>query len=87
MKTIFVGGGAGCKAVLKMALQQRLATLSLEILGVMDLDANAPAMRFARTQGWPTFTNLKQALSLVLIKMVKWLQLKTQKVSGKKVMI
>lgn len=70
MKTVFVGGGAGCKAVLQMTLQQRLATLSLEIIGVMDLDSNAPAMRFARDHGWPTFTNLKQALSLPELEMV-----------------
>jgi len=29
MKTVFVGGGTGCRDVLEMALQHRLATLSL----------------------------------------------------------
>ena len=61
MKTIFVGGGRGCRAVLELILQHRLATLDLEIIGVMDLDPNAPAMELAREQGWGTFATLQQA--------------------------
>ncbi|MBW1881828.1 MAG: PAS domain S-box protein, partial [Deltaproteobacteria bacterium] len=70
MKTVFVGGGTGCRDVLEMALQHRLATLSLEILGVMDLDPEAPGMRFAREHGWSTFTDLEEALSVPDLEMV-----------------
>jgi two-component system NtrC family sensor kinase len=63
MKTVFVGAGQGGLAVLELVVQQRLATLSLEILGVVDRDPNAPGLRFAREQGWPTFTSLEQALT------------------------
>jgi len=64
MKTVFVGGGQGCRAVLELVVQERLATLSLEILGVVDIDPSAPAMDYAREQGWATFTGLDEALDL-----------------------
>ena len=64
MKTVFVGGGQGCRAVLELVVQRRLATLSLDILGVVDVDANAPGMVFARSRGWATFTDLDAALGL-----------------------
>lgn len=64
MKTVFVGGGQGCRAVLELVVQERLATLSLEILGVVDINPYAPAMEYAREQGWPTFTKLQEALRL-----------------------
>ena len=70
MKTVFVGGGAGCKAVLEMALQQRLATLSLEIVGVMDIDPEAPGMRFARQHGWSAFARLRDALAVEGLELV-----------------
>ena len=47
--------------MLGLILQHRLATLDLEIIGVMDLDPAAPAMELAREQGWATFTDLKEA--------------------------
>jgi PAS domain S-box-containing protein len=46
-----------------LAVERRLASLSLDILGVVDVDAEAPAMRFAREQGWATFTDLGEALA------------------------
>jgi len=70
MKTVFVGGGAGCRDVLEMVVEDRLATLSLEILGVMDLDPDAPGMQFAREHGWRTFTDLEEALSVPGLDMV-----------------
>ena len=62
MKTVFVGGGQGCRAVLELVVQERLATLSLEILGVVDIEPDAPALEYAREQGWSTFTSLDEAL-------------------------
>jgi two-component system NtrC family sensor kinase len=62
MKTVFIGGGGGCLAVLEMINQQRLSVLSPEILGVVDPDPNAPGMVFAREQGWPTFARIEDAI-------------------------
>ena len=70
MKTVFVGGGQGCQAVLELAEQHRLATLSLEILGVVDINDAAPAMEYARRKDWPTYTNLEQALGLPELELV-----------------
>ena len=70
MKTVFVGGGPGCLAVLELAEQHRLATLSLDILGVVDINAEAPAMRYAKDKGWPTFTSVKDALSLPDVELI-----------------
>ena len=65
-----MGGGRGCRAVLELVVQRRLATLSLQILGVVDLDPHAPGMAFARDQGWPTFTELQEALALPGLELV-----------------
>jgi len=64
MKAIFVGGGAGCRDVLELFIQGQLDILDLEILAVMDIDAEAPGMVFARERGWTTLTDLEQALRL-----------------------
>ncbi len=64
MKAIFVGGGAGCRDVLELFIQGQLAILDLEILAVVDTDPDAPGMIFARQRGWPTMTDLEQALLL-----------------------
>ncbi len=64
MRTVFVGGGRGCRAVLELVVQRRLATLSLEILGVVDRDPMAPGMEFAREQQWKTFGDLDEVLAL-----------------------
>jgi two-component system NtrC family sensor kinase len=63
LKTVFVGGGHGCRAVLDMVVQNRLAVLSPQVLGVVDLNPEAPGMVFARRQGWPTFTTIEEALN------------------------
>jgi len=63
LKTVFVGGGQGCRAVLEMVVQNRLAVLSPQVLGVVDLNPDAPGMVFAREQGWPTFTTIEEALN------------------------
>jgi len=64
MKTVFVGGGKGCLAVLELVHAGELRSLSLEVLAVMDIEPNAPAMRFAREHGWRTLTDIEEALAL-----------------------
>ena len=51
MKTIFVGGGRGCREILEMVVNKRLATLSPEVLAVVDPQFDAPGMVFARSHG------------------------------------
>ena len=70
MKTVFIGGGHGCRDVLELVVEHRLATLSLEILGVVDINPVAPGMIFARMHGWSTFTDLEEALGLPGLELV-----------------
>jgi hypothetical protein len=46
-----------------MVEQNRLAVLSPQVLGVVDLNPDAPGMVFARKRGWPTFTSIEEALN------------------------
>lgn len=64
MKTVFIGGGQGCRAVLEMFIQGRLKVLALEIMAVVDLDPEAPAMLLAREKRWQTMASIEQALGL-----------------------
>ena len=62
MKTVIIGAGQGCQAVMELVVGQRLTTLSLDIVGVVDANPDAPGMVFAREQHWPTFTDMYTAL-------------------------
>ncbi len=70
MKTVIVGAGKGCQAVLELVTGNRLTTLSMNIVGVVDKNPEAPGMVFARQQGWDTFTDLQEALGLPDLEMV-----------------
>lgn len=70
MKTVFVGGGQGCKAVLELVYQRRLAVLSPEIIGVVDPNPDAPGILYARERGLPTYSDLEEALSLPGLELV-----------------
>ena len=63
MKTVFIGGGAGCRDVLELFVQGRLSTLDLEILAVVDVNADAPGRAFAREQGWYTTDSIHEAMA------------------------
>ncbi len=63
MKTIFVGGGHGCRAILDLVVNRRLTVLSPEILGIVDPNPWAPGVVFAGAQGWPCFSNLEEGLN------------------------
>ncbi|MBT3217562.1 MAG: PAS domain-containing protein [Proteobacteria bacterium] len=64
MKAVFVGAGPGCRAVLELYEEGRLSFFLPEILAVVDVDVDAPGLRFARERGWRTFTSIEDALSL-----------------------
>ncbi|MBW2260552.1 MAG: PAS domain-containing protein [Deltaproteobacteria bacterium] len=70
MKTVFIGGGHGCKAVLELVFQRRLAVLSPEIIGVVDPDPEAPGMVLAREHDLPTYSSVREALALPGLKLV-----------------
>ncbi len=64
MKTVFIGAGRGCRAVLELFDQGRLTFLNIDVMAVVDVDVKAPAMMFARQKGWKTLDNIDQALAL-----------------------
>lgn len=70
MKTVIIGAGQGCQAVMELVVGQRLSTLSLEIVGVVDANPDAPGMAFARQQRWPTFTDMYTALQMPGLELV-----------------
>jgi len=70
MKTVIIGAGQGCQAVMELVVGQRLTTLSLEIAGVVDANYDAPGMVFAREHHWPTFTDMYTALRLPGLELV-----------------
>ncbi|MFH1686390.1 MAG: PAS domain-containing protein [bacterium] len=63
MNTVIVGGGKGCRAIIKLTLGAFLKELPLHITCVADPDDNAPGMQFAREHGINTTTNTNKALS------------------------
>ena len=70
MKTVFIGGGAGCRDVLELYDRGGLSFLDLEILAVVDVVDDAPGMRFARDRGWPTMGSVHDAMALPGLELV-----------------
>jgi PAS domain S-box-containing protein len=64
MKTVIVGGGKGCRAIIGLAFGTFLKELTLEIQGVVDVDPNAPGMIYAREHNIRTFTEINEALGI-----------------------
>jgi len=64
MKTAVIGAGSGCRAVLDLFDQGKLQFLNLEILAVVDVNPEAPGIRFARERGWTTLDSVEEALAL-----------------------
>jgi len=70
MRAVIVGGGKGCRAIIKLALAHFLRELPLDIVGVADPDVNAPGMVFARERGIRTASDMRTLLSLPDINLV-----------------
>jgi PAS domain S-box-containing protein len=64
MKTAVIGAGPGCRAVLELFEQGKLRFLNLDIRAVVDINPDAPGIRFARERGWKTLGSVKEALAL-----------------------
>ncbi len=70
MKTVFIGGGAGCRDVLELYDRGGLGFLDLEILAVVDVNEDAPGMRHARSRGWRTMGSIHDAMALPGLELV-----------------
>jgi PAS domain S-box-containing protein len=64
MKTIIVGGGKGCRSLLKLTKSPILKELRLDIVGVADINPRARGMQYADSLGIPTFTDFREALEI-----------------------
>ena len=64
MKTVIVGGGRGCLAILELLASGHVRELDIEVACVVDPRLDAPGMVFARQHGIPTLTDYREALSL-----------------------
>jgi len=63
MKTVIIGGGKGCCAIIDLALGSFLRELVLDIECVVDIDMGTPGMICARDRGISTVTDLEKALA------------------------
>jgi two-component system NtrC family sensor kinase len=63
VKTAIVGGGKGCRAILKLLDAGRLRELAMDVAYVVDPDDDAPAMRFARRKGIATLADFTDAFA------------------------
>jgi PAS domain S-box-containing protein len=70
MKTVIVGGGKGCQAIIELARGPFLKELTLDIRYVVDIDRNAPGMKLARYLGIKTSTDMVKALKTRGIELV-----------------
>ncbi len=70
MKTVIIGGGKGCRAILDLARSSFLKELTLDIVCVVDVDINARGMQRARDLGIPTTTDIKAAISAPEVELV-----------------
>ena len=70
MKTIIIGGGKGCEAIIDLASSTFLREITLDIECVMDIDQNAPGIQRARELRIDTCTDLEQALSIEGVELV-----------------
>lgn len=70
MKTVIIGGGKGCQAIIELARSAFLKELTLNIRCVVDLDRDAPGMQLARYLGIATSDDMNKALRMPGIELV-----------------
>ena len=70
MNTVIIGGGKGCRAIIKLTLGEYLTELPLEIMCVADPDQDAPGLLFAREHGIATTADMNSALATPDMEMV-----------------
>jgi PAS domain S-box-containing protein len=70
MKSVIVGGGRRCLAFLEFLGARQLRELNIEVVCVVDTQADAPGLVFAQQQGIHTLTDYRAALSLPNVELV-----------------
>jgi PAS domain S-box-containing protein len=70
MKTVIIGGGKGCKRILKLATGPALKGLSLEIICISDPNPNAPGIKLAQKLGFKTCQKIEDALLIPEVELI-----------------
>lgn len=70
MKTVIIGGGKGCEAIIDLATSTFMRELTLDIECVMDIDTAAPGIQRARELRIETSADLEEALSTEGVELV-----------------
>jgi len=70
MKTVIVGGGRGCLAILELLGAGQVRELDIEVACVVDTQADAPGFVFAAERGIQTLTDHRAALSLPGVELI-----------------
>jgi PAS domain S-box-containing protein len=70
MKTVIVGGGRGCLAILQLLRAGQVRELDIEVACVVDTEVDAPGFVFAAGQGIRTMTDYRAALSLPGVELI-----------------
>jgi two-component system NtrC family sensor kinase len=70
MRTVIVGGGRGCRAILKLLQAGHLRELQMEVVCVADPDPEAPGLVYAREKRLQTLADYTEAIELSGIELV-----------------
>jgi len=62
MRTVIIGGGKGCRAIIDLAHGSFLTELTLDIICVVDFDPNAEGVIYARKKGIKTSTDMYETV-------------------------
>jgi len=64
LNVAIVGGGRACYNLLKLLNEDRLSRLKMKILGISDINPDAPGICYAKELGLFTATNLQELFNL-----------------------
>jgi PAS domain S-box-containing protein len=70
MKTAFIGGGPGCKALIEMIVSKRFQSFSIEMVAVADTNPASVGYAYAESLGIPVFTDLTGVLAIEGLEMI-----------------
>ena len=70
MKTAIVGGGKGCRNILRLLDAGYLRELHMDVVCVTDTDPQAPGLVFAREKGLQTFADYREGIALPGLELV-----------------
>jgi len=64
LNAAIIGGGKACHDLIRLLDKDRLLKLNMKIMGICDLNTEAPGFRYAKSLKLPTTTNLEDLLGL-----------------------